>query len=145
MKTMYTNGNIYTMEKQQPKVEAVLTENDKILAVGKRKDLQTQAEHIVDLEEKTLLPAFVDSHSHLAGVANGLLQVDLSEVVCFAEVKQKILDFIKMSGLETGKWILAKGLNHGNLKEKQLPTKSFLDEITTEYPLVVQHLSLIHI
>lgn len=141
MKTMYTNGNIYTMEKQQPKVEAVLTENDKILAAGKRKDLQTQAERIVDLEGKTLLPAFVDSHSHLAGVANGLLQVDLSEVVCFAEVKQKILDFIKMSGLEKGKWILVKGINHGNLKEKQLPTKSFLDEITTEYPLVVQHTS----
>lgn len=141
MKIMYTNGNIYSMERQYPKVEAVLIENDTILAVGKREDLQGQAQQVVDLEGTTLLPAFIDSHSHLAGVANGLLQVDLSEVVCFAEVKQKILDFIHVSHLEKGKWILAKGINHGNLKEKQLPTKAFLDEITTEYPLVVQHTS----
>ena len=71
--TLYTGGTIYTMEPGVSVVEAVLVENGRIQAVGKRAELAKDAEKVVDLEGKTMLPAFIDSHSHLMGVANGML------------------------------------------------------------------------
>ena len=139
--TLYTGGTIYTMEPGVSVVEAVLVENGRIQAVGKRAELAKDAEKVVDLAGKTMLPAFIDSHSHLMGVANGMLQVDLAEASSFAEVKERIENFIRENQVPKGKWVLAKGINHGNLKEKHLPEKAFLDGITAEHPLLIQHTS----
>ena len=139
--TLYTGGTIYTMEPGVSVVEAVLVENGRIQAVGKRAELAKDAEKVVDLEGKTMLLAFIDSHSHLMGVANGMLQVDLAEASSFAEVKERIENFIRENQVPKGKWVLAKGINHGNLKEKHLPEKAFLDGITAEHPLLIQHTS----
>ena len=139
--TLYTGGTIYTMEPGVSVAEAVLVENGRIQAVGKRTELEKDAEKVVDLEGKTMLPAFIDSHSHLMGVANGMLQVDLAEASSFAELKERIENFIRENQVPPGKWVLAKGINHGNLKEKHLPEKAFLDGITEEHPLLIQHTS----
>ena len=93
--TLYTGGTIYTLEPGVSVAEAVLVENGRIQAVGKRTELEKDAEKVVDLEGKTMLPAFIDSHSHLMGVANGMLQVDLAEASSFAEVKERIENFIR--------------------------------------------------
>lgn len=136
---LYTGGTIYTMEPGVSTAEAVLVQNGRIQAVGKKADLEARAQKTVCLEGKTMMPAFLDSHSHLMGVANGMLQVDLSEAVSFAEVKACIEAFIRNNQVPKGKWVLAKGINHGILQEKKLPSKAFLDGITAEHPLVVQH------
>ena len=69
---------ILTMEDAYPLAEAVLIQNGRIKGVGKAEDLQqwmnAETEQ-VDLCGKTLIPAFIDAHSHLAAMANGLLQV----------------------------------------------------------------------
>lgn len=139
--TLYTGGTIYTMEPGVSVAEAVLVENGRIQAVGKRTELEKDAEKVVELEGKTMLPAFIDSHSHLMGVANGMLQVDLAEASSFVEVKEQLENFIRENQVPAGKWVLAKGINHGNLKEKHLPEKAFLDGITEEHPLLIQHTS----
>lgn len=137
--TVYTGGTIYTLEPGVSTTEAVLVQNGRIQAIGKRAELEKHGQRIVDLKGKTMLPAFIDSHSHLMGVANGLLQVDLTEAASFDQVKEKIQRFIQENQVPKGKWVLAKGINHGVLQEKRLPEKAFLDEITAEHPLVVQH------
>lgn len=137
--TVYTGGTIYTLEPGVSTTEAVLVQNGRIQAIGKRAELEKHGQRIVDLKGKTMLPAFIDSHSHLMGVANGLLQVDLTEAASFDQVKEKIQRFIRENQVPKGKWVLAKGINHGVLQEKRLPEKAFLDEITAQHPLVVQH------
>lgn len=138
-KVLYTDGTIYTMQKQKPQVEAVLVQGERILAVGKRSTLEPEADITISIKGKTMLPAFLDSHGHLMGVANGMLQADLSEVSSYDEMKDKILDFIQKNRIPKEKWILAKGINHANLQEKQLPSKAFLDAICPQNPLVIQH------
>lgn len=140
-KVLYTNGTIYTMNKREPIAEAVLVQGEHILSVGRRVALEPEADCIVSLDGKVMLPAFLDSHGHLMGVANGMLQVDLSEVSSYAEIKEKVLEFIQKNHIPNEKWILAKGINHANLQEKQLPPKSFLDAFCPENPLVIQHTS----
>lgn len=137
--TVYTGGTIYTLEPGVSTTETVLVQNGRIQAIGKRAELEKHGQRIVDLKGKTMLPAFIDSHSHLMGVANGLLQVDLTEAASFDQVKEKIQRFIRENQVPKGKWVLAKGIDHGVLQEKRLPEKAFLDEITAQHPLVVQH------
>lgn len=140
-KTIYINGTIYTMEANQPQVEAVLVEDGKIVDMGSQKRLEKEAEKTIDLDGCTMLPAFIDAHSHLTGVANGFLQVDLSEISSFSDMAERIKDFMTQNDIPDGKWIVAKGINHAALQEKRLPQKMILDEITNTHPLVVQHAS----
>jgi hypothetical protein len=56
------------MEEDQPEAEAIAVQGDRILAVGSNDDilgLRTQKTKVINLEGKTLLPGFVDAHTHV--------------------------------------------------------------------------------
>jgi predicted amidohydrolase YtcJ len=65
---IYTNGDIVTVNDTQPTAEALAVKDGKIVAVGARADLEQAhkgaATKVVDLGGKTLIPAFIDAHSH---------------------------------------------------------------------------------
>ena len=140
-KRLYTNGTIVTMERAYPTAEAVLTEGKYILAVGRRDALEKEADHIVNLNGKTMLPSFLDSHGHLMGVASGMLQADVSNAHSFAEIAEQIQRFLRQNAPREGQWVVATGADHGIMQEGRLPSKRFLDRITAAYPLVLQHIS----
>ena len=66
--TIYTGGDIITVNDAQPAVEALAVKDGQVLAVGARgeieRDYKGQTTAVVDLAGKTLLPAFLDPHSH---------------------------------------------------------------------------------
>lgn len=64
MTTILTNGKIY-VEKGKF-VEALLIEDGVIKEIGSKEEiLKNKADHVIDLEGKTVLPGFNDSHLHL--------------------------------------------------------------------------------
>jgi predicted amidohydrolase YtcJ len=67
------NGKILTMEESQSEIEAFAIEGDKFIALGNEDDILGLAEadsNIIDLQGKTVLPGFIDSHSHWIGDRN---------------------------------------------------------------------------
>ncbi|MBR3312403.1 MAG: amidohydrolase family protein [Solobacterium sp.] len=61
------NGTIYTMKDSSPfKGDILISDDGKIKAIGT--DLGTTDAEITDAEEKTVIPGFVDAHSHIGGV-----------------------------------------------------------------------------
>ena len=62
--TLYYNGTILTMDEKNPKTQAVLVKNGTIKAVGTYEELKGHGEE-VDLHGKTMLPGFIDGHSHI--------------------------------------------------------------------------------
>jgi hypothetical protein len=65
--TIYHNGPVVTMDDSLPVAEAVAVTDGRIVAVGDRSAvlaLATEATHLVDLDGRTLLPGFVESHGH---------------------------------------------------------------------------------
>lgn len=67
---IYINGQILTMEKDQPSAAAVAIRGDKILAVGSEAEVfsfQDDLTRVVDLNGMTVTPGFIDSHSHRIG------------------------------------------------------------------------------
>lgn len=70
---LYYNGDIIPMNTHQPStVEAVVEQGGKIVYVGNLEKAKDQFADIeqVDLKGKTLLPGFIDPHSHFGMVSN---------------------------------------------------------------------------
>ena len=67
---LYLGGPILTMDASNRVAEALLTDGDRIAAVGSEADLRQQAgpgTSVVDLQGKALLPGFIDAHAHFPG------------------------------------------------------------------------------
>ncbi len=142
MKKIFYNGDFVTLEKEN--IEAILIEDKIIKIVGSKeevfKDADEKAE-IIDLHGHTMMPAFLDAHSHFTSVANNLLKVNLEECVSFAEINQKLLDFKKNNNVKDGEWIIACNYDHNNLVEKTHPTKDIIDKVLLNNPVLLQHKS----
>jgi predicted amidohydrolase YtcJ len=68
--TLFHGGPIYTIDKTQPTVEAVLVREGRIVALGAKAAVEQHAgpgAQRVDLAGRTLLPGFIDAHAHPYG------------------------------------------------------------------------------
>ncbi len=64
---IFFNGNIITIEKDQPLAQAVAIRDNLIQAVGTDEEIMTyrgENTAVVDLQGKTLMPGFVEGHTH---------------------------------------------------------------------------------
>ena len=140
---LYFNGDILTME-DELYVEAVLVKNGKIVKVGSKEDLIklcSKYTKMINLDGKTLMPSFIDSHSHFTGYANSLLQISLEDANNFNDIIRIIKEFIKNNNVSHEVWIIAKGYDHNSLEEKIHPSKFVLDNASIYNPIVIQHKS----
>jgi predicted amidohydrolase YtcJ len=73
-------GKIYTMNVQQPSVEAVAVIADKIVYAGDSKGLekfQDEKTKVIDLQGKTMTPGFIEGHGHFIGLGYNAMNLDL--------------------------------------------------------------------
>jgi len=142
MKCLFYNGKILTMETPCP-LEAMIIDGDTILAVGSLESLShiaKGAEHI-DLQGKTLMPSFIDSHGHLSSYATSFLQASLENAASFPEVIERLRTFGTQSKLKDGDWLIAGNYDHNKLKEHRHPNKTMLDKAFSNLKVVLQHQS----
>lgn len=140
--TLYENGNILTMEDSP--AQAVLVRDGRIAFAGDNRQARLLAgpdTHRVDLKGDTLMPAFIDAHSHFAGYAHSLLQVDLAGADSLAEMEERIRVFIEENALPAGEWVKAGGYDHNTLSPALHPAREWLDRVVPAHPVVLQHQS----
>ena len=78
------NGGILTMEQSPTQVEALAIQGEYIVAVGNENDILAMAgphTQFIDLEGMTLLPGFIDAHSHHIGDRSYVNQSTAEEVI----------------------------------------------------------------
>lgn len=141
--TFYFNGTILTMDNPLF-ADSVLSENGKIIAVGSYKDLQQMLSCNVtyfNLKGRTMIPAFLDTHSHFSAYANSLFQVPLETCRTKLEIIQHIRDFIVSRKIADGQWIVCKGYDHNLLPNGSHINRFDLDHASSSHPIVVQHQS----
>ena len=142
MKTLYFGGPILTMA-QPLYVPALLTEGDTILAAGTKEELSAMAPDaaLVDLQGRTLMPAFIDPHSHFAQVAFSLLRAPLDGAASPEEMGSRIRAFIKERNIQPGQWVIARDYDNNRLPGAKNPTLAQLDAMCPENPLMIHHKS----
>jgi len=148
--TIYINGKIITIDDNYPTAEAVATKGGLIQSVGTNKDirkLKGQKTKVIDLQGKTLVPGFIDAHSHFAGVGTqsivaNLLPAPDGPVNTIADLQNELRDFLKHSSIAKNyKVVIGFNYDDSQLKEKRHPNRHDLDAVTTELPVVVMHQS----
>lgn len=141
MKKLYYGKNILTMTGQNLRCDAVLTENGLIGAVGDYHELKRCADETVLLGNRTLMPSFVDPHSHITSFASTLSLVDLSGAKDLSEIKERIEKYISQAKPKPGEWVCGFGYDHNFLEEKRHPDRALLDEASPDNPLLISHSS----
>lgn len=148
-KVIYCNCEVVTMDEKLPKAEAVLTEDGIIKKVGtsseilKYKDDNTD---IRDLEGKTLMPGFIDPHSHLSAAAYNFLLVNAkpSPSGNCDSIDALIDEFkkaLKQDPPGKDEWLMGMGYDNSAFKDGKHPTKLDLDKVSTEIPISCVHAS----
>jgi predicted amidohydrolase YtcJ len=137
MKTIFINGNIY-IEKDVFK-EALVIENGIIVFVGDNESALTYAtdqSDMIDLNGKTVVPGFNDSHLHFYMTALALKSVDLFNTTSIEEViargKSFLVEHPNHKGLLSG-----RGWNQDYfITDQRMVLKEDLDQISTDIPIV---------
>lgn len=142
MKKIFFNGTVITLEGEQSK-QAVLVERGLIAQVGSNEEILAQKDgaKLLDLEGKTLMPAFIDAHSHLSSCANSFLQVSLTDAESFDDIIKSLKEYSEKNKIKQGQWMIAAGYDHTSLKERKHPTKQLLDQYFPDVCVVLQHKS----
>lgn len=142
MKTIFYHGDIITLTQEKP--EAILVEKGKIQKLGNKEEIfahQDKDTRIVDLQGKTLMPSFMDAHSHFSSVANNLLQLSLIDCTSIQEIQQKLVNYKESEQIKDGEWIIVNQYDHNRLPNQKHITKQEIDEILPNNPVVIQHQS----
>lgn len=149
--TLYFGGDILTMEGDQPTYKEALVEKDgKILFTGSLKEAEEKAgKNSVkkNLNGETLVPGFVDGHAHFSGfgaqaVTANLLASPDGNVNSIPDLIEELKSWKEKNGTEkTQGWILGMGFDDAILEEKRFPTKEDLDQVSTEIPICIIHIS----
>ncbi|HUT79679.1 MAG TPA: amidohydrolase [Candidatus Bathyarchaeia archaeon] len=143
------NGNIVTMNGQQPRVEALAIDQGIIVALGKNIEINSrfpQSKKVIDLNGKFLCPGFNDTHTHLLAVAAKFQDVLLQDVTSPKEALEKISERVKETPI--GKWIIGEGWDESNWDDKRYLTLDELDKIAPENPCFIRrvcgHLTVVN-
>lgn len=141
---IYYNGTILTIDNKSSIFEALLIEDGVIKELGSSNEilkLKDSSTDLVDLKGKTLMPSFIDSHSHITSYAQTLRLVNLGNCTSFEDIFNTLKNFIDKNNLKEDEWITGFNYDHERLKEKDHPTKLLLDKLSKTNPIILSHIS----
>lgn len=140
--TIYENGNIYTLEDSLPHAESMVVSKGKILYIGKTVDLKSYKKgkyERVDLQGKTVLPGFIESHAHPA--CFGFMSAGNMIVIDGSANKEEILNQLRtyLEEHPDATHILGQGygLSYLGLPKGETPTAHDLDKISDKIPIML--------
>jgi predicted amidohydrolase YtcJ len=141
--TMYFNGDIITMAGDSATyVEALVVKDGSILFAGPKEEAMKMAgkgHTMVDLQGKTLMPGFIDTHGHFIYYGRNQLDGDLGGVKNIPELIARMQEHLK--NVPEGAWVVGMGYNPLLMEEKRHPTAEELDKISPDRPVMVVHTS----
>jgi len=128
------NGKIVTVDDAFSIQQAVVVRDGLIVEVGGN-DLLSKydASQTIDLEGKTVLPGFNDTHIHISG--DPIREIDLTGTTSVAELQQQVR--AKVEQLGEGEWITGYGWSEDSFSELRKPTRSDLDEAAPRNPVTL--------
>lgn len=132
---VFINGTVLTMDAKNSVAQAVSVRNGVIEAVGSDRTIRQMIEagsQITDLQGKTLIPGFIDAHSHFPVSGLNAISADLSppptgRIQTIAQLLLQIRQ--KAKATPSGEWILGFGYDDSSLMEQRHPTRLELDRV----------------
>ena len=142
-------GPIVTVNPAQPEAEAVAITAGRIVAVGSETEVMKhkgEATEVIDLDGKSLVPGFVDGHSHFFSLVDVQTQAlcaspPAGQCRSVADVIATLKEMQTRRKLGPGQFVIGFGYDPDLLAERRPPTKQELDAAFPENPVILVHVS----
>ena len=147
--TVYYNGDILTMKGDSPSyAEALVVQEGRIAFVGNKEEalnIHPKADPY-DLKGRTLMPGFIDGHAHFANfsiqsIGAQILPPPDAGATDIPTLIKILKEWNTPENRSLTGWIFGMGFDDSVLKEKRFPTKHDLDLVSTEFPILIIHIS----
>jgi predicted amidohydrolase YtcJ len=134
------NAVIYTLDDGRPKVEAFAVKNGRFVALGSTAEIRTLAgkgTQVIDVQGMTVVPGFIDAHTHpAASGAEHLINVDCN-LPSIAGIKQVIRD--RSGKTKEAEWVFGFKYDDTKLTDNRPLLRSDLDDAAPKHPVRVSH------
>lgn len=133
------NAKVYTVDDNFTIAEAFAIQNGKFVAIGNTETILAQfdAPEVIDANQSTILPGLIDGHCHYYNLGRFMQKVNLVETKSFDEVVQRIVTYQKKN---KKKFIIGRGWDQNDWKEKTFPNKAKLDQLFPNTPVALERI-----
>jgi predicted amidohydrolase YtcJ len=149
--TIYVGGDIVTIDDARPSAQALAVRGGRIVGVGDRQAIEREhkgsATKVVDLAGKTLLPGFLDAHSHYFSSLTVANQVNVYAPPAGpgrdpAAIVAEIVKYRDRNNVPKGVVIQAYGYDDTVMPNGRLLNRDDLDRALPDNPVLVGHVSM---
>jgi len=140
--SVIVNGRVRTLDEAGTVASALAVSDGVIVAVGRDDEILELAgdkTERIDAGGRAVLPAFIDSHTHLRRAS-----LVLSYYIDFMGMRptrlQEVLDAVRLQAERrpAGSWVQGDSLDPGRLDTGRFPTRWELDAVAPDHPVVVR-------
>jgi predicted amidohydrolase YtcJ len=147
---IYLGGDIVTMNDAQPDAQALATRGGRIIAVGDSAaidKLRGPKTRVIDLGGKTLLPGFIDAHSHYFSSLTVANQVNVYAPPAGPgkdpeSIVAELIKFRDRNRIPKGVVIQAYGYDENVMPKDNPLNRDQLDKAFPDNPVLVGHVSM---
>lgn len=143
-----TNGNVVTIDAQNPAAAAIAITDGRITAVGSAAEIADyigESTEVIDLKGQTAIPGLIEGHGHYTSFGGSLMILDFRYAKSFAEIVAQVAGAV--SETEPGEWIIGRGWHQDKWAVKEdvlvegLPLHDSLSAATPDNPVMLIHTS----
>lgn len=136
MTQTFINGKVFTGHDEDSFVTAFTVRDGRFEWVGH--DSEVDDANAYDLDGRTVLPGFIDAHTHPALLATWAdsIPVFLPDVSSIATLLEHLRNHPNL-GKSEDTWVLAHGYDESEYPEGRKPTTQDLDQVSQTQPIVV--------
>jgi predicted amidohydrolase YtcJ len=131
------NGKVHTMDDASSTVEAVAIREGRFVYVGNNhgaREFIGNGTRVLDAKGKSVVPGFIETHTHAIGVARGEAAQHFRQLSSMAEIREWVA--AKALTTKPGEWIWIPRVDLTRFKEGRFPTREELDQMQPNRPLV---------
>jgi predicted amidohydrolase YtcJ len=134
------NGNVITIDSARPRAQAVAIWGDRFLDIGTNENILALANSRttrVDLAGRTVVPGFIDAHTHpaYAGIRH-LTRVDC-DLRSIAEIQAALR--ARARSTPSGEWVLGFKYDDTKTREGRPITRTDLDTAVPGHAVLIEH------
>ncbi len=134
------NANVLTQDDQNPSAEAFAVKDERFVAVGSTSDVRNLASastQVIDAGGATVVPGFIDAHSHPSGAGLNELRNVNTNLGSIARIQVALRE--RAAQTPPGEWIIGFMYDDTKQEEGRPLARLDLDEVSTDHPIVVGH------
>jgi len=133
------NAKIVTIDKDNPRAEAVAVKGEFIIAVTSNSKINQYIGEgitkVIDAKGRLLVPGFNDAHIHFTSGGRSMMNLDFRYVHDLETIQQMVKEKVAQS--KPGELIVGRGWEHETFPDKKWPTKEILDAVAPDNPVML--------